>query len=137
MVTVYDVNASKLINKVSESLKPKLKEPAWAPFVKTGTHVQRVPTQQDWWWTRAASLLRKVYTDGPVGINHLRVWYGGAKSRGVAPNKFVKAGGKVIRLLLQDLEKLGYVKKEKKGRVITPEGRKFMDSVAFEVKKSA
>lgn len=136
MVTVFDARAEKLIPKVAEKLKKDLKMPAWATFVKTGVHATNVPSQADWWWMRAASLLRKVYTDGPVGVNRLRVWYGGAQERGNKPNKFQKAGGKILRLILQNLETLKYVKTTKAGREMTPEGRKFMDAMAFEVSKS-
>lgn len=136
MVTAFSVPADKLIFTAAEKLKQKLKQPEWAQYAKTGTHTERPPVQEDWWWTRAASLLRKVYTDGPVGVNRLRVWYGGSKQRGSSPNRVMKAGGKIIRLLLQDLEKIGYMKKVKEGRIITPEGQKFLDSIAFEVSKS-
>lgn len=135
MVTVFDVKPDKLIPKVAEKLKKDLKMPEWAKFVKTGVHVEKVPTQLDWWWTRAASILRKVYTDGPVGVNRLRVWYGGSKDRPNRPNLSMKAGGKIIRFMLQNLEALNYVKKAKGGREVTPEGRKFMDATAFEVQK--
>lgn len=136
MVTVYSVPADKLISQTAAKLKDKLKPPDWANFVKTGAHAERPPAQPDWWWNRAASLLRKVYTDGPVGVNRLRVWYGGRKHRGNKPGRFVKAGGKIVRLLLQELEKNGYIKKIKEGRAITPEGQRFLDSIAFEVQKS-
>jgi small subunit ribosomal protein S19e len=136
MVTVFDARAELLIPKVADKLKRDLKMPEWAKFVKTGVHASNVPSQGDWWWTRAASILRKVYTDGPVGVNRLRVWYGGSKERGNRPNLFTKAGGKIIRLILQNLESMKYIQKTKTGRQITPEGRKFMDAVAFEVSKS-
>ena len=136
MVTVFEVAPDALIPRLAEGLKKSIKMPEWAKFAKTGAYATRVPAQADWWWTRAASLLRKIYTDGPVGISRLRVWYGGRKNRGNKPGKAVKSGGKIIRVILQDLEGLKYVKKTKAGREITPEGRKLMDSIAFEVQKS-
>jgi small subunit ribosomal protein S19e len=136
MVTVFDARADLLIPKVAEKLKRDLKMPEWAKFVRTGVHASNVPSQPDWWWVRAASIMRKVYTDGPVGVNRLRVWYGGSKERGNRPNLSMKAGGKIIRLILQNLESMKYIKKTKAGREISPEGRKFMDAVAFEVSKS-
>ena len=136
MVTVFEAKPQALISNTAEKLKKDLKMPEWAKFVKTGVHAANVPSQADWWWMRAASLLRKVYTDGPVGINRLRVWYGGSKERGNKPNISMKAGGKIIRLILQNLETMKYVKKSKSGREITPEGRKFLDAIAFEVSKN-
>lgn len=68
MVTVYDVPAEKLILKVSEKLKEndKIVPPEWAEFAKTGIHTERAPVQQDWWYTRAASIMRKLYVKGPM-----------------------------------------------------------------------
>ena len=63
--------------------------PGWAVDVKTGTHREMPPVQDDWWETRAASMLRKVAIHGPIGTNHLAQMYGGLKNRGVKPNKAV------------------------------------------------
>ena len=133
MVTVFDVPADALIEVVKEDLKKRIEMPSWAKFVKTGRNRQRPPTQEDWWWIRAASILRKVYIDGPVGVSRLRTWYGGRKDRGVRPDKRYKASGKIIRTILQQLEKIGFVKKEKSGRVITPEGKSYLDNMAKKV----
>ena len=112
-----------------------VKPPEWAKYVKTGVHKQRAPEQEDWWYIRLASILRRIYIDGPVGIERLRTYYGGRKRRGVKPPKFRKGSGAIIRNALHQLEKLGFVKKTKEGRVITPAGRSFLDKVAAEVKK--
>ncbi len=134
MASVYDVPADRLIEKVSSDLKGKIKMPEWARLVKTGHGRQRPPEQEDWWWIRAASLLRRVYVDGPVGVNRLRVWYGNRKDRGVRPEKSAKAAGKIIRTILTQLEELGYVQKEKRGRRITPQGQSYLDKLAGSLK---
>ncbi len=136
MVTVVDVDPQKLIEKTAEELKKKIKMPEWALYVKTGAHKERPPDKVEWWHMRAASLLRKIYMDGPIGISRLRTFYGGRKNLGHQPSHFRKAGGKIIRTILQDLEKLGLVKtqkKGKKGRTITPKGQKFLDKIAKDV----
>lgn len=133
MTTVYDVHPNKLIPDVASELKKldECKMPEWAKFVKTGAHKDRVPDEADWWYNRSAALLRRIYVDGPVGVTRLRMCYGGRKNRGHKPEKFVKAGGKVIRTILQQLEKVGYVKQiKKKGRVISPQGQSFLDNIA-------
>ena len=68
MVTVYDVPAEQLILKTAQKLKEndKIVPPDWAEFVKTGRHTERAPSQDDWWYTRAASILRKLYVKGPI-----------------------------------------------------------------------
>lgn len=138
MVTPFDVPANKLINAVKEELKEKeeLETPEWALFVKTGVSRERPPEQADFWQIRAASLLRKLYMKGPLGVSKLRTEYGGKESHGSNPEKHTDGSGKIIRNVLQQLEKTGFVKKEKrKGRMITPEGQKFLDSIAEEIKE--
>ncbi len=136
MVSARDVEAHKLIEKTAEHLKEKIKMPGWAMYVKTGMSRERPPEQDNWWYLRAASVLRKVYTDGPVGVSRMRSFYGGLHRRGHKPAHFAKGGGKVLRTILQDLEKAGFVKQaeKRKGRVITNEGQKFLDGIAKHVK---
>ncbi len=137
MATVYDVPADMLIQKVAEKLKnmEEIKPPEWAKFVKTGVHKERSPEQDDWWYIRAAAVLRKVYVNQPVGLERLRTAYGGRKRRGVEPPKFMKGSGSVIRKVLQQLESAGLVKKTDEGRVVTPQGRALLDKTAAEIKK--
>ena len=68
-------------------------------------------------------------------MEKLRSFYGGRKRMGHKPPHFRKAGGKIIRTILIDLEKKGYIqKKGKEGRVITPQGQKFLDGLAKQLK---
>ncbi|MCQ6253670.1 30S ribosomal protein S19e [Methanocaldococcus sp.] len=134
MVTVYDVPADKLIQKTAEKLKEMdIEVPEWVPFVKTGVSRERRPEQEDWWYIRCASILRKIYIYGPVGVSRLRTAYGGRKNRGHEPEHFYKGSGNIIRKALQELEKLGLVEKRPEGRVITSKGRSFLDNIAKEV----
>ncbi|RLG74865.1 MAG: 30S ribosomal protein S19e [Thermoprotei archaeon] len=137
MVTVKDVPADMLIKRLAEHLKriPEIRPPPWVNFVKTGPHKERVPEDPDWWYVRAASILRKLYiTDRAIGIETFRVIYGGLKRRGSAPPHFRRAGGSHIRKILQQLEKAGLVKKVSgEGRTLTPPGRALLDRVAWEV----
>lgn len=137
MTTVYDVPASALINEVAQRLKKDkmVTPPEWASYVKTGIHKEMPPVNEDWWYIRCASILRRIYIDGPVGVERLRSFYGGRISRGSKPERFVKGSGSIAREAVQQLEKAGYVRNVKKGRVISPAGRSFLDNVADEVKK--
>ena len=134
MVSAREADAQKLINAAAVALNDQMQVPQWAKFVKTGMSRQRAPEQKNWWHLRAASLLRKIYIEGPVGVQKLRSYYGGLKNNGHQPSHFAKGGGKILRVMLQDFEKLEYVKKEKKGRIIAPKGQKFLDNVAKQVK---
>ena len=113
MPTAYDVPADMLISKITEELKKEteIKPPEWAIYAKTGVHKESSPTQLDWWYIRAASILRKIYLYGPIGVSKLRIAYGGRNRRGVKPEHFAKSSGAVIRKVLQQLEKTGYIQK--------------------------
>jgi len=140
MVTIYDVNPNKLINKAAEELKnvESIKPPVWAKFVKTGVHKERPPVEKDFWYKRSASILRKVYILGPVGVSKLRVKYGGKKNRGTKPEETRIGAGNIIRKILQQLEKAELIRQTEvgvhKGRIVTPKGKKLLDGVAKNLK---
>ncbi len=138
MATMYDVPAEALIEALAEELTDDLEEPEWAAFTKSGTNRELPPEQEAFWATRAASLLRKVAADGPVGVERLATEYGGAK-RGsnryqVAPDKRADGSRNVIRTALQQLEELDLVETaDGEGRRITAEGRSLLDETAGNV----
>jgi small subunit ribosomal protein S19e len=139
MANFREISADTFIPKLAEELKgePVIKPLAWSVYAKTGSQAERVPSQQDWWYYRAASLLRKVAVRGPVGTEKLRTVYGKKKRRGHKPAIFRKTGGSAIRKVLQQLEKAGLVKQKdkgvKKGRIATPKGLSLLDAVAKEL----
>ena len=93
MTTARDIKPDILINSLKEELKKmsEIKPPEWAKYVKTAHFKQRPPDQEDWWYIRAASILRKLYIHGPKGVSKLRNAYGGRKERGARPSHFYKA----------------------------------------------
>ncbi len=136
MTTVFDVPAELLINTVAEEFRDnndKIVAPEWTKLVKTGVHKERKPENVDWWYVRCASILRRVYIDGPVGVRSLRTFYGGKKDRGVSPEKFRRGSGSIVRVALHQLEAAGYVEKVDAGRIITPQGRSFLDRTSYEL----
>jgi small subunit ribosomal protein S19e len=137
--TVYDVPADAIIQRLATYIKdntPEVSPPPWSPFVKTGSHAERPPQNPDWWYIRCASLLRKIYFKGPVGVSRLRSEYGGRARRGNAPEHTREGGGSIIRNALQQLERAGYVRTiEREGREITAEGRSLLDSLANQLVK--
>src|ERR687885_223626 len=138
MAKIYDVPSDKLIAKLADQLKKdkKIDPPTWSQFVKTGSHVQRIPQNKDWWYVRWASLLRKVYLNGPLGVADLKVSYGGRKQIGYNLSHHRDSGGAIIRKALHQLEASGYViRVQGKGRVISSEGMKKMDRLATEIHK--
>jgi len=138
LTTPHDVPASRLIGKIAKYLKESVDEvspPPWANVAKTGIHAQRQPQNPDWWYVRCASLLRKIYVHGPIGVERLRADYGGRKDYGVTPEHAVKAGASTVRKGLQQLEAAGLIETSKPhGRKVTHEGRKLLQELAQEVK---
>ena len=139
MPLAQNVPADKLISAISEYLKDNVKEvspPEWALYTKTGPQVSRVPSQTDFWYVRSASLLRRLYLDGPVGIERLRTIYGGRTKKGMRNEHFMKSGASAIRKVLQQLERAGLVAKAStKGRVLTDKGTSTVDRVAYKLIK--
>jgi len=128
-----DVPATNLIQEIASDFKEKLQKPDFAEWVKTGAHTERSPQNRDWWYMRAASVLYRVYVDGPLGTETLRTYYGGKRNRGSAPHKFRKASGKVVRSCLQALEKEGFIKKLKKGRAVSTKGQSYLTQTAKKI----
>src|SRR3989339_282737 len=133
MTHILQVNPHDLIALIAEQLKQqKLVQPLeWSIFVKTGHSKERQPENPDWWYHRAASMLRTIAKLGPVGTEKLRTKYGGSKNRGYKPERFFKASGSIIRKILQQLEKSGLIEQTKsdkhKGRIMSAKGISLMD----------
>lgn len=134
MADVRTIEAGKYNTKLAAALKESgdFEKPVWVDFVKTGVNKERPTLDADFWYKRAASILRQIYIKGVVGTQRLRTRYGGRKDRGKQPPEFRRAGGKIIRTILQQAEKAGLLEKatgKRKGRQITAEGRKLLESV--------
>lgn len=136
MTTFYDVPPDALIERVATELE--IEAPEWAAYAKSGVSRELPPEQEDFWQVRAASLLRTVAKDGPVGIERLSSHYGGAKQGSnryqVRPDMKTDASRNIIRTALQQLEEEGLVQTaEGEGRRITGEGRALLDETADEL----
>jgi small subunit ribosomal protein S19e len=138
MTTVYDVPQQILISKVADHLRhvSQVSPPSWASFAKTGSHSQRQPSEKDWWYTRCASLLRKIYVHGPVGLTQLESAYGGRKEIGYYVGHHRDAGGSAIRKAIQQLESAGLVAKQgRKGRILTGKAVSMLERLSTEILK--
>ena len=140
MSKVFELNSNEYNLKLAEALKKisEIKEPEWLQFVKSGPAKQRPIEDPDFWHKRTASILRNVYKRKSVGVNRLRTKYGSKKNRGYKPEEFRKSGGKIIRTILQQLDKAGLteiqktikgVKSKKPGRILTEKGKKFLEDI--------
>lgn len=140
---VYELDAQEFNLKLAEALKgvEDFKEPEWAGFVKSGPSKERPIEDEDFWFKRAASILRQIYKHKVVGVNRLRTKYGSKKNRGMKPERFKKAGGKIIRVILQQCDEAGFtriaedvkgVRSKRPGRELTVKGKEFMESIGKE-----
>jgi small subunit ribosomal protein S19e len=137
---VYEIEPQQYNLKLAEALKsvPEFQTPEWADFVKSSSSKERPIEDPDFWYKRAASILKQIYKKNVVGVNRLRTKYGSKKNRGMKPERFVKSGGKIIRTILQQADKAGFtesvkdvrgLKVKRMGRKLTDKGRKFMEEI--------
>jgi small subunit ribosomal protein S19e len=134
MSNVYEVKSADLVKIASQRLKDKMKKPGYVDFVKSGPSKERVPQDRDFWFVRSASILRQVYLNGPIGVSKLRTRYGSRKEHVVHRHHHMKAGGSIIRDALIELERIKLVQNTKEGRIITAQGKSFLDKIANEIK---
>jgi len=140
MASVFEVDAEEFNKLLASELKkvPEFEEPDWVGFVKSSVARSRPIDEEDFWFKRAASILRQIYIRGVVGANRLRTRYGGKKNRGGKRSVMRKGSGKIIRLILQQAEKAGFLEKtegKRKGRRLTKQGVKFLEDIAEKIKK--
>ena len=138
-MTVYDFDQQEYNLKLAEALKkiPEFKKPEWVEFVKSSSSKERPIDDEDFWHKRAASILKQLYKRKIVGVNRLKTKYGSKKNRGYQPEKFIKAGGKIIRTIFQQSDEAGLTEiikskrgtKIKSGRQLTKNGKEFLDGI--------
>jgi len=137
---VFEIRAQEYNLKLAEALKkiPEFKEPEWVQFVKSGPAKERPIDDPNFWYKRAASILRQIYKKGIVGVSRLRTKYGSKKNRGMRPEEFRKGSGKIIRTILQQSDSAGFteivkavkgVKSKKPGRQLTRLGKEFLEGI--------
>jgi small subunit ribosomal protein S19e len=134
MASIRAIEPGKYNKLLAEAVKkvPEFKKPEWVDFVKTGAQKARPSSDEDFWQKRAASILRQLYIKGVVGVQRLRTRYGGRKDKGMKPPVFMRSGGKIIRVILQQAEAAGFVEKlkeKKAGRQLTKKGRDFLEAI--------
>ncbi len=136
-MSIYVVQLEKLIEAIAEKLRefPEIEAPEGSEFWKTAFFKELAPLDsENFWHIRCASILRKVKKIGPIGVNRLRKLYGGRNRKGSGLNHSAKGSGKIIRVALQQLERANLiVNKEKKGRVVTPEGTSLLERTAYNI----
>jgi len=136
-VTVKDVPAADFVGALAAHFKKssKMELPKWADLVKTGVHKELAPYDEDWYYVRAASIARRVYLNGGLGVGALQRVYGGSYSKGTRKSHFQPAASGVIRHIMIQLQEIDIVskRKDKKGRWVTRNGQREMDTIAGQI----
>ena len=134
--TIRDVSAWQWIKAAAEQLKQegKLFVPRCSEIVKTSHGRERAPQNPDWYYIRAAAVLRAIYLRPGTGYGGLSKRFGNKKNRGSQPEITTKAARGLLHWACRSLEGLKLVTKGKEsGHIITKEGRKRADTIAFNV----
>jgi small subunit ribosomal protein S19e len=135
MVNVKEVPADLLVDELALQFgeMKNLEEPEWTLYTKSGVHREKGWTQEDWYYRRLASTLRKVYVNSGIGIQRLSEQYGGKKDGGSKPYHPAAGSRSIVRHMFNRLEELGLIKKSEKGRVVTPSGQAMLDKASRKV----
>ena len=139
MTTPYDIPAKDLIEEIAKKLEKdtNIEIPKENIYSKTGVSRENIPTNKNWWYTRCAAILRKVYIKNNIGVERLKGEFGGKQDCGSKRYKAKAGSGTIARRALQQLEKAGYISKIKgRGRILSPKGRSFMDNTSKEIIKN-
>jgi small subunit ribosomal protein S19e len=110
--TVKDVPADVFVKTLAEHFKKheKIKAPSYVDVIKTASFKELPPYDADWFFTRAASIARKVYIRG-ASVGGLSKIYGGKARRGPRENHYSKASEGINRNILQQLEAAKLIQK--------------------------
>jgi small subunit ribosomal protein S19e len=139
-MSVFVVQPVKIIETLANKLKeyPNISPPEGSEFWKTAFFKELAPMDsENFWYIRCASILRKVNKFGPIGVNKLRKYYGGKNKKGRGLHHSAKASGKIIRVALQQLGEANLLEmEEKKGRVLSAEGKSLIERTAYEILRS-
>ncbi|GJV02064.1 EH domain-containing protein 1-like protein [Tanacetum coccineum] len=82
-------------------------------------HIKELaPYDPDWYYIRAASMPRKIYLRGGLGVGAFQRIYGGSKRNGSSPPHFCKGSGGIARHISQQLQSMNIVDFDSKGEGI-------------------
>jgi len=138
-ISVKDVDQHRFVKALAAFLKKsgKLKVPEWIDLVKTSHGKELAPYDADWFYTRCASVARRMYLRSPVGTVTVARIFGVLKRNGVHPAHRVRGSRSVARASLQALEQLKLIEKcadGQNGRKLSLQGRRDLDRIAAQLK---
>ncbi|TQE01599.1 hypothetical protein C1H46_012829 [Malus baccata] len=120
-----------MMDQIRNQQKLHIELPDWTDIVKTATFKELAPYDPDWYYIRSASMARKIYLRGGLGVGAFRRIYGGSKRNGSRPPHFCKSSGAIARHILQQLQRINIIDVDPKGgRKISSSGQRDLDQVA-------
>merc|ERR1719418_100296 len=135
-VGVKDVDQQVFTKALAAFLKKsgKVKLPEWVDLVKTNVAKELAPYDEDWYYTRLASMARHIYVRSPVGVSTMTKIYGVRRNNGSCPSHWRRGSGGIARKGLQNLEQLKLVEKDANGgRKMSSQGRRDLDRIAAQI----
>merc|ERR1712213_196290 len=135
-VGVKDVDQQVFTKALAAFLKKsgKVKLPEWVDIVKTNVAKELAPYDEDWYYTRLASMARHIYVRSPVGVSTVCKIYGVRRNNGSSPSHWRRGSGTIARKALQNLEQLKLVEKDPNGgRRMSSQGRRDLDRIAAQI----
>ncbi|KAL0229959.1 hypothetical protein PCE1_003523 [Barthelona sp. PCE] len=112
-----------------------LELPTEITYIKSAPGRELGPQDPDWFFKRAAAILRRVYIQPGIGLGGFAKYFGAKARNGHARNHGALAARGVIRRIIQNFEKAGLIEQSTKGRVLSSEGRRVCDTVATNILK--
>merc|ERR1711996_2225 len=135
-ISVQDVDQQVFTKALAAFLKKsgKVKLPEWVDIVKTNVAKELAPYDEDWYYTRLASMARHIYVRSPVGVSTVCKIYGVRRNNGSSPSHWRAGSGTIARKALQTLESLKLVEKDPNGgRRLSSQGRRDLDRIAAQI----
>lgn len=132
MSEVKSIPSDEFVLKLAAALKNKgtIKTQKWHDYVKTGCSRLYTPANQDWFYIRAAAMLRRLNSRDAAGTGAFRRVFGNVHMSTSTPHHFTKSSGGLIRNILKQLEAAKFVEKTDKGRRLSKKGQQFLNDFA-------
>ncbi|CAD26072.1 40S RIBOSOMAL PROTEIN S19 [Encephalitozoon cuniculi GB-M1] len=103
-------------------------------IMKTGEGREQAPIEEDWYFTRMASIVRQISIKGAVTSEFLAKRYGSLKNRGCRPSKYVGAYPEIGESVLENLKNMGWINEHPKD-MLTEKGKTIVREIIEKVRE--
>lgn len=134
---IYEVRPEKFNEALKSYIKStnKVVPPQDHDIMKTGEGRQQAPTEDDWYFTRMASIMRQISIRGEVTPEFLAEKYGNRKNRGCRPSKYVGAYRELGVSVLENLKNMGWINTESSQDMLTEKGKTVVREIIEKVRE--